>query len=107
MLLIFSASIYWAYILISPYLKSEDGRVFLGRWTLILTIVSVGGYFFASYLAKGPEYFEQGIDELHTNNYRKNRIGYCSSYSYYSEKLPKETGNSTIFQVELHSDSLN
>jgi hypothetical protein len=56
---------------------------------------------------KGPEYFEQGISQLHNSRFVKDRINDFNSYTYYSEKLPKETDNPAIFQVELHGDSLN
>jgi len=106
-LLLFFASFYWVYKSIKPYLKSRDGRKSLLMWFSILFLISTSGYLLISHLMKGPKYFEQGISQLHGSKFVKDRINDFNAYTYYSEKLPKETDNPAIFQVELHGDSLN
>jgi hypothetical protein len=62
---------------------------------------------FAWYVMSEPAYFEQGIEQLHTSKYIKNRIGGFSSYTFQESQLLQQPKSPVDFQVEIHGDSLN
>jgi hypothetical protein len=102
-----AASLFWVFRLLKPYLKSTDGRKQVLKAFVILCILSVGGAFLGKYLMSEPAYFEQGIAQLHTSKYIKERIGGFRSYSFRESLLSKEPRSPAIFQVEILGDSLN
>jgi hypothetical protein len=53
-----------------------------------------------------PAYFEQGIKQLHSTKYIKDKIGDFSSYSFSPDKLPKNPTKQATFQIEINQDSL-
>ncbi|MDB5016673.1 MAG: hypothetical protein JWQ84_1505 [Mucilaginibacter sp.] len=48
-----------------------------------------------------PQYFEQGIEQLHNNKYIEDSIGGFNSYTYDGNKLLKDPRSPAIFQVEI------
>jgi hypothetical protein len=57
-------------------------------------------------LVRQPKYFEQGVEQLHSSKYIKEKIGDFNSYSFYRDKLPENPKDQAIFQIEINSDSL-
>ena len=74
---------------------------------VLLAAVAWGGAAIVFYLQREPAYFEQGIKQLHTSKYIKDRIEYFDSYSYYPSKLLKNPKSPATFQVEIPNDSLH
>jgi len=98
---------YFTYTLVKPYIKSKDGRKTLLKYVLILCIISWGGAALGWFLMRQPDYFEQGIDQLHKSKYIAQKIGDFNSYSFYDRQLVKNPKNPVNFNVQINGDSLN
>lgn len=110
-LLIIFSSFYLPYIFlkpyIKPYLKDRKGRIFILKCYFTFCLVCFALAMFGKYLMRGPDYFEQGIEQLHANEYVLKKINGFSSYSYRKYSLPKAPIKHAIFKVELTGDSLS
>jgi|GEM_PF-2209895 len=97
---------YVAYRFIKRFLRENKGQKIVSREFLIFFAVAIPAFFLMIYfMMRQPDYFNQAIDQLHTNNYVEHKIGDFNSYSYSSNKMPKDPTKEAVFQVELHSDS--
>ncbi|MFI5139159.1 MAG: hypothetical protein ACHQIM_15155 [Sphingobacteriales bacterium] len=64
-------------------------------------------YALVSYLQKTPDYFAQGVEQLHSNRYIETRINDFNTYTYYSDSLIKDPHSPAIFRVAVEGDSLD
>jgi hypothetical protein len=101
------SSTYLAYSLLRPRLKSKALIKLILKGYLILALLSGAGYGLVKFIQSEPAYFEQGIEQLHTSKYIKDRIDGFSSYSFNEYKLTKDPESPAVFQVEILGDSLN
>jgi hypothetical protein len=89
------------------YFKTARSKKMLTRYVVVFISVAWGGAALMWFFMRGPAYFEQGIDQLHTSKYIHDKVGDFNSYSYYSKKLAKDPAKQAIFQVTINTDSLN
>jgi hypothetical protein len=100
------AGYYVAYGFIKRLLKENKGQKIVSREFLIFFAVAIPAFFLVIYfMMREPDYFNQAIDQLHSNEYIEHKIGDFNSYSYFKDKMPKDPTKQAVFQVELNSNS--
>lgn len=98
---------YFTYILIKPYIKTKEGIKVLIKYISILCIISWGGAALAWFFTREPDYFEQGIDQLHKSKYITHKMGDFNSYTYRFSEIIKDPVSPIDFKVQINGDSLN
>ena len=88
--------------LMQMIIDGKLSRYFLIASILFLTIIALSWYFMRG---DEPESFKNGT-ELVLKNYKLfGNIGRYDGYSYNTHKLPKETDNPAIFNLELNGSA--
>lgn len=64
----------------------------------------VAGYRFKN---QYPDYFNQGIEQLHSSQYIKDRMGDFSSYSLPELPFAEKTQRQATFQVQIFKDTMD
>jgi hypothetical protein len=99
-------SLRWLYILLKPYLQSDQDKKLVIKGALIFIVITLFAMALVWYIQKEPDYFEQGMHQLHESKYIKGRIDGFSSYSFEENTLTKEPKSPATFQVQINGDSL-
>lgn len=94
-------------IILKPHLKTIENKKLLLRYAIILGVIALGGAAILWYVMRDPDYFEEGIDQLHESQYVQSKIGDFNSYSYYPAKFPKNPTKVAVFQVTILGDKLH
>jgi hypothetical protein len=93
-----------SYFFLKPYLKDKNTGLLILRWYPILALCALLLLIVASYLQKGPDYFEEGITQLRKSEYVKSKVGDFETYTY--NNLPKET-NPVKFNIQLSGNGVD
>lgn len=99
------ASLSFIYRILKPYLKTAAGRSKVIKWALIFFVLGIVAYILATLAMRGPDYFEQGVNQLHDSSYINAKIGDFSSYSYYRDELKDNPKSPAKFRIIINGDS--
>lgn len=95
------------YYFVNYVLTGKILETFSKKFLIVIGVIVFGLFLFVYITAHEPDYFEQGVDQLHKSQFIKNKIGGFSSYSYNTDSMPAKPMKNAVFQIELNaSDTL-
>ncbi|MGZ3763752.1 MAG: hypothetical protein ACXVB0_05785 [Mucilaginibacter sp.] len=89
-------------------MDENRGQKIFSREFIIFFAIAIPAFFaFIYFNLRNPDFFEQGVEQLHANSYVENKIGSFNSHSYFKDRLPKNPAKQAVFQIELVSNTNN